>query len=445
VTTLVWVSSRLVSNIMTKKNFAAVIVSFLLLVPFSASQATLPPSADVEKRVDTILGKMTLEEKITIIGGINDFYTRPIPRLSIPSLRMSDGPLGVHDYGPTAAYPAGIALAASWDPELAKRVGTAMGKDARARGVHFILAPGMNIYRAPMCGRNFEYFGEDPFLASRVAVSLIEGIQGQQVIATAKHFAGNNQEFDRYNISSDIDERTLREIYLAAFEASVKEAKVGAVMNSYNLLNGVHATQNNHLNNEILKKEWGFDGILMSDWDSTHDGIGAANGGLDLEMPSPAFMNQAALVPAIQAGKVSVATIDDKVRRILRKAIQFGFFDRAQVLSDLPLYSQESREVALEEARSGMVLLKNTGNLLPLNRQKLKTVALLGPNAFPAVIGGGGSSLTKPYNAVSFLEGISNYLGPQVKVLHVEDVPPLDETFANSEFTTATQNGDSGL
>jgi beta-glucosidase len=170
---------------------------------------------------------MTLEEKITINGGINDFYSRPIPRLGIPSLRMSDGPLGVHDYGPTTAYPAGIALAASWDPELAKRVGTAMGKDARARGVHFILAPGMNIYRAPMCGRNFEYFGEDPFLASRVAVSLIEGIQGQQVIATAKHFAGNDQEFDRYKISSDIDERTLREIYLAAFEASVKEAKVG--------------------------------------------------------------------------------------------------------------------------------------------------------------------------------------------------------------------------
>lgn len=432
---------------MTKKNFAAVIVFlvFLLLAQFSVAQAALPSTASVEKRVDSILSKMTLEEKLTIIGGTNDFYTRPIPRLGIPSLRMSDGPLGVHDYGPTAAYPAGIALAASWDTALAQRVGTAMGKDARARGVHFILAPGMNIYRAPMCGRNFEYFGEDPFLASRVAVSLIEGIQGQQVIATAKHFAGNNQEFDRYNISSDIDERTLREIYLPAFEASVKEAKVGAVMNSYNLLNRVHATQNHHLNNEILKKEWGFDGILMSDWDSTHDGIGAANGGLDLEMPSPAFMNQATLLPAIQAGKVSVAAIDDKVRRILRKTLQFGFFDRAQTDTDVPLYSQESREVALEEARRSMVLLKNTRNLLPLNKQKIKTVAVLGPNAFPAVVGGGGSSLTKPYNAVSFLEGISNYLGTQVKVLYAEDAPPLDEVFANSEFVTAAQNGGSGL
>jgi beta-glucosidase len=436
-----------VRTIMTKKSFAAAVVFLLalLLTPFGVTQATLPSAADAENRVDSILSQMTLEEKITIIGGINDFYTRPIPRLGIPSLRMSDGPLGVHDYGPTAAYPAGIALAASWDAELAKRVGTAMGKDARARGVHFILAPGMNIYRAPMCGRNFEYFGEDPFLASRVAVSLIEGIQGQQVIATAKHFAGNNQEFDRYNISSDIDERTLREIYLPAFEASVREAKVGAVMNSYNLLNGVHATQNNHLNNEILKKEWGFDGILMSDWDSTHDGIGAANGGLDLEMPSPAFMNQATLLPAIQAGKVPVATIDDKVRRILRKAIQFGFFDRAQTDSDLPLYSQEAREVALEESRSGMVLLKNSGNILPLDKQKMKTVAVLGPNAFPAVIGGGGSSLTKPYNAVSFLEGISNYLGTQVRVLHAENALPLEDIFENTDFFTAAQNGVSGL
>jgi len=161
---------------------------------FGAAQA-VPSTTDVEKRVDSILGKMTLEEKLEIIGGINDFYTRPIPRLGIPSLRMSDGPMGVHDYELTTAYPAGIALAASWDVDLAERFGTAMSKDARARGMNFILGPGMNIYRAPMNGRNFEYFGEDPFLASRMAVSVIRGIQGQHVIATAKHFAGNNSEF----------------------------------------------------------------------------------------------------------------------------------------------------------------------------------------------------------------------------------------------------------
>jgi beta-glucosidase len=430
---------------MTNHRRFAVCIVFLCLTQFCVAQAGSPSTADIESRVSVILEKMTLEEKVTLIGGVDDFYTRPIPRLGIPSLRMSDGPLGVHDYGPTTAYPAGIALTASWDVDLARRVGVAMGKDARARGVHFILAPGMNIYRAPMCGRNFEYFGEDPYLASRVAVSLIEGIQGQHVIATAKHFAGNNQEFDRYNISSDIDERTLREIYLPAFEAAVKETKVGAVMNSYNPLNGVHTTQNSHLNVEILKKEWGFDGILMSDWGSTHDGVAAANSGLDLEMPSAAFMNHATLLPAVQQGKVAVATIDDKVRRILRKAIQFGFFDRSQTDSDVPLYSQEGREVALEEARSGMVLLKNTADVLPFDKHKLKTVAVLGPNAYPAVVGGGGSSLTKPYNAVSFLEGISNYLGSQVKVLHTEDVPPIDEIVENTEFVTAAQNGAIGL
>src|SRR6516164_3133748 len=189
------------------------VVALLLLGHVGAAQATHPSHAEVEARVDSILSKMTLAEKIEIIGGTNDFYIRGNPRLNIPELRMSDGPMGVHDYGPTTAYPAGIALAASWDAQLAQRVGEAMGQDARARGVNFVLAPAMNIYRAPMCGRNFEYFGEDPFLAGKIAASIIRGIQSQRVIATAKHFAGNNQEYDRNNVSSDIDERTLREIY----------------------------------------------------------------------------------------------------------------------------------------------------------------------------------------------------------------------------------------
>ena len=377
---------------------------------------------------------MTLDEKVTLIGGINDFYTQAIPRLGIPPLRMSDGPLGVDDYGPTTAYPAGIALAASWDTDLAKRVGEAMGQDARARGVNFILAPGMNIYRAPMNGRNFEYFGEDPFLAARMAVSLTEGIQSQGVIATAKHYAANNQEYGRMDHSSDVDERTLREIYLPAFEACVKAGKVGAVMDAYNLVNGVYMTQNDYLNNVILKKEWGFDGIVMSDWGATHDGIAAAKGGLDLEMPSAQFMNKETLLPAIQRGEVSVTTIDDKVRRILRKAIEFGFFDRDQTDMTIPLYSQRGREIALEEARSGMVLLKNEKGILPLDKTKIKTVAVLGPDAYPAVIGGGGSSLTKPFNSVSYLEGISNYLGENGRVLYATDDASLDEIVKATEF-----------
>ncbi len=402
-----------------------------------AAQSSPISKTDVDKRVASLLSQMTLEEKIELIGGINTFYTQPIARLGIPSLKMSDGPMGVHDYGLTTAYPAGTSLAASWDVELAQRFGAAMGKDARARGVHFILAPGMNIYRAPMNGRNFEYFGEDPFLASRMAVSVIKGIQGQGVIATAKHFAGNNEEYGRMEVSSDIDERTLREIYLPAFEASVKEAKVGAVMDAYNPVNGVYMTQNEHLNKEILKGEWEFDGILMSDWDATHNGIGAANGGLDLEMPSPAFMNKQTLLPALKDGRVSSATIDDKVRRILRKGIEFGFFDRPQTDPDIPLLNQESRQVALEAAREGMVLLKNSGGLLPLDKKKTRTIAVIGPSSYPAVVGGGGSSLTKPFNAVSFLEGISNYLGADVKILYADDVPPLDDVFQNSAFLTS--------
>lgn len=357
---------------------------------------------------------------------------------------MSDGPMGVHDYGLTTAYPAGIALAASWDVDLAHRFGIAMGKDARARGVHFILAPGMNIYRAPMNGRNFEYFGEDPFLASRMAVNEIIGVQEQDVIATAKHFAGNNSEFARMTLSSDIDERTLREIYLPAFEASVKEAKVGAVMDAYNLVNGIYMTANNYLNNEILKEEWGFDGILMSDWGATHDGVAAANAGLDLEMPSPSYMNRDTLLPALRDGRVSMATLDDKVRRILSKAIEFGFLDRPQTDTSIPLYSQEGRQVALEEARGGMVLLKNARNLLPLDENKARTIAVIGPDAYPAVITGGGSAETKPFHAVSYLEGISDRAGIKANVLYAVDLPVLDEVFENSEFVIEP-GGEKGL
>jgi beta-glucosidase len=225
--------------------------------------------AEIEQRVDALLKKMTLEEKIDYLGGVDGFYIRAIERLGLPALKMADGPFGVRNYGPSTAFPAGIALAASWDKDLAQRMGAMIGRDARARGVHYLLAPGVNIYRAPMCGRNFEYFGEDPFLASRITVSYIEGVQAQGVSATVKHFLGNNSEIDRHHTSSDIDERTLREIYLPTFEAAVKEAHVGAVMDAYNLVNGVHMTQHAALNDELLKQEWGFDGIVMSDWDAT--------------------------------------------------------------------------------------------------------------------------------------------------------------------------------
>jgi beta-glucosidase len=419
---------------------------FLLLVLplFLVWSPAQTSSSDVEARVDSLLKKLSLEEKIDLIGGVDDFYIRASEKIGLPRLKMADGPIGVRNYGPATVF-GGIGLAATWDPELATRIGATIGQDARARGVHFMLGPGVNIYRAPMNGRNFEYFGEDPFLAARIAVAYVNGMQSQGVSATIKHFMGNNSEFDRHNSDSIIDERTMREIYLPTFEAAVKEAHVGAIMDSYNLTNGLHMTQNGLLNTDLVKKEWGFPGIMMSDWTSTYDGVAAANGGLDLEMPWGKFMNRATLLPAIKAGKVSEATIDDKVRRILRTAIQFGWLDREQTDLSIPLLNVAGNKTALEAARSGMVLLKNDGNLLPLQKESIKSIAVIGPDADPAQPGGGGSAEAKPFAPVSYLEGIANYLGDGAKVYYARGIPTYDEISKHTEFTTQATGGQKGL
>jgi beta-glucosidase len=415
----------------------------LFILPTMCQTAQVSQEA-TEARVDSLLKQLSLEEKIDLLGGVDSFYIRANQRIGLPRLKMADGPVGVRNYGPSTAF-GGIGLAATWDPELAQRIGAVIGEDARARGVHFMLGPGVNIYRAPMCGRNFEYFGEDPFLSARTAVAYIKGMQSQGVSATIKHYMGNNQEYDRHNMDSVIDERTMREIYLPVFEAAVKEAHVGAIMDSYNLTNGVHMTQNGYLNTEVAKKDWGFTGILMSDWDSVYDGVGAANGGLDLEMPSGKFMNRATLLPAVQAGKVSEATIDDKVRRILRTAIQFGWLDRNQTDLSVPRFNLEGRKVALEAARSGMVLLRNDGNLLPLDKAKIHSIAVIGPDAYPAQPAGGGSAEVKPFTPVSYLEGLVNYLGSGAKVYYDRGIPPLEEIAKHTEFSTEATGGRPGL
>jgi beta-glucosidase len=428
---------------MLRKLQTVCLLVVLFVLPAVCQTAPVSQAA-TEARVDSLLKQLTLEEKIDIIGGVDDFYIRAIPRIGLPRLKMADGPVGVRNYGPSTVF-GGIGLAATWDPELAQRIGTVIGEDARARGVHFMLGPGVNIYRAPLCGRNFEYFGEDPFLSARTAVAYIKGIQSQGVSATVKHFMGNNQEYDRHNIDSVIDERTMREIYLPVFEAAVKEAHVGAIMDSYNLTNGVHMTQNGHLNTDVAKKDWGFTGVLMSDWTSVYDGVAAANGGLDLEMPSGKFMNRASLLPAIRAGKVSEATIDDKVRRILRTAIQFGWLDREQTDLSISRQNPEGKQVTLEAARAGMVLLKNDGNLLPLDKGKLRTIAIIGPDAYPAVPAGGGSADAKPFTPVSYLEGVANYAGSSAKVYYERGLPTLDEIAKHTEFTTEATGGRQGL
>ena len=394
---------------MTTRKSHFLIILVLLSVLAAWAQAPVPLNPSIEARADAMLKQLTLEEKIDLIGGYKDFYIREIKHVGLPALKMSDGPIGVRNYGPATTF-GGMGLAATWDIDLASRIGANIGKDARARGVHFMLGPGVNISRAPLAGRNFEYFGEDPFLASHTADAYIKGMQEQGVSATIKHYMGNNQEFLRHDADSIIDERTMHEIYLPTFELAVKDAHVGALMDSYNLINGQHATQNSYLNIDVLRKQWGFEGIMMSDWDATYDAVGAANGGLDLEMPSGKFMNRANLLPAIKAGKVTEATIDEKVRHILRTAIRFGWLDRDQTDLTIPLLSNDGRKIALEAARSGMVLLKNDNNVLPLDKTKIKSVAVIGPNAYPTPVVGGGSAGVRPFSAVSTLEGLSQYI-----------------------------------
>jgi beta-glucosidase len=406
---------------------------------------SIVPTGDSDARVNSILSQLTLEEKIDLLGGIDGFFIRDVPRLKLPRFKMADGPIGVRNFGPATAMAAGIGLTATWNPALAERVGTEIGRDARAKGVHFMLGPGVNISRAPMNGRNFEYFGEDPFLASQVAVSYIRGIQSQGVSATIKHYLGNNSEFDRHNTESVIDERTLREIYMPVFEAAVKEARVGAIMNSYNLTNGSHMSQNKYLLTDVLKTDWGFEGVVMSDWGGTYDGIEAANGGQDLEMPGPGHMNRKTLMPAIEQGKVSAATIDDKVRRILRTAVRFGWLDREQTDWSIPRYNQQGRQVALNAARESFVLLKNHAELLPLAKSKTKSILVVGPDAYPAVPVGGGSARVEPFSAVSYLEGLSNYLGSDSQVYYARGLPTFAESAETTVFSTAATNGQQGV
>ena len=397
-----------------------------------------------QQHIDQIIHKMTLEEKIDYIGGTG-FAVRAMPNLQLPALEMSDGPYGVRSNAglPSTTYAEGIGLAASWDRALAAQVGGGIGRDARARGVMYMLGPGTNIYRSPRNGRNFEYFGEDPYLAGQMDVGYITGMQQQGVSATVKHYIGNNSEYLRHDSDTNMDERTLHEIYLVPFEAAVKEGHVGAVMDSYNLLNGQHATQNGVINTEIMRHDWHFPGTLMSDWDATYDGVAAANGGLDLEMPTGKFMNRKNLLPAVQAGKLTEATLDEKIRHILTTAEMFGWLDRPQRDPAVPLYDTRNNAVALQAARESVTLLKNENNLLPLSKQ-IKTVLVVGPNAYPGTAVGGGSAGVVPFHLISPLEGIAA-VAPNVTVLSDPGLPTLSDLASHTTFSTEESGGKAGL
>ena len=398
------------------------------------AQAPVPDSPQIEAKAHAMVARLTLEEKIELLGGEDNMFTKAVPSIGLPRFKMSDASVGVRTWGPTTAYAGGVALAASWDPALARRVGEGLGRDSRARGVHFLLGPGINIARSPLAGRNFEYLSEDPFLNAALVVPFIEGVQSQGVIATVKHYALNDQEYNRHSVSSDVDERTMREIYLPAFEAAVIKGHVDSVMNSYNLVNGVHATQNEFLNLKVLKGEWSFQSILMSDWDATYDGVAAANNGLDLEMPSARFMNEKTLLAAVKDGRVKESTIDDKVVRLLRTVLRYGFLDRPQFDPADSTYSVADRAVALDGARESLTLLKNDGHLLPLDPARVKTIAIIGPDAWPAVTGGGGSSEAHAFEPVSILTGIANVAGPDVHVLYSRGLPEINDVFRDTQW-----------
>ena len=390
-----------------------------------------------EGNVESLIARMTLEEKIQMLHGANRRgfigYVPAIPRLGIPELALTDGPAGVR-HGPGTAFPAPVALAATWDRSLAREYGAALGAETKARGQNILLAPMVNIVRVPEGGRNFETFGEDPYLTAQIASAEIRGIQSQGVMAEVKHYAANNQEKDRLLVSAEVDERTLREIYLPAFETAVKEAKVGSVMAAYNKVNGTFSSENTHLLKDILKGEWGFDGFVVSDWGATHSTVEAANNGLDIEMPGDKYFGQQLLV-AVQQGQVSQATIDDKVRRILRMMMRFGLFDRPAKIG--PMNYQAQGQVARRVAEAGVVLLKNEGNVLPLDVNSFKSLALIGPYADRATSGGGGSARMSPFNTVSPLAAITERIGDRAILRFLKFVPGTDLSKSDPATTGA--------
>ena len=373
-----------------KKTLFAVIVLLLAAGAVSAQNRIDQQARD---RAAELVSKMTLEEKCTLIHGSKDdgeygdgFHILPIPRLGIPAIRMADGPQGVRNKTNSTYYPCGISLAASWNREVAGKVGEGIGLDARARGVAIMLCPGVNIYRSALCGRNFEYYGEDPYLASEAALYYIKGIQDKGVMATIKHFALNNQEYDRHGVSSNADERTVNEIYFPAFRKAVEQGDVACVMTSYNPVNGTHASENSWLIKDNLRA-WGFEGIVMSDWTSTYSAIGCFGSGLDIEMPCGYVMNYENAKLLLESGVIKEEWIDEKCRHILQTVIAYGFLDNPVKDESIPEDCDISRANALAAALEGPVLLKNNG-ILPLKSSK-KTIIVLGPNADTVPFGGG--------------------------------------------------------
>ncbi len=414
-----------------------------LVLPLGAQQKPvyLDETKGLEERVEDALGRLTLEEKVALLHAQSKFSSAGVARLGIPEIWTTDGPHGIRpevlwdkweQAGWTndscVAFPALTCLAATWNPDMAQLYGRSIGEEARYRNKAVLLGPGVNIYRTPLNGRNFEYMGEDPYLASRMVVPYVQGVQQNGVAACVKHFALNNQEINRSTLDVVVDDRALYEIYLPAFKAAVQEGKAWAIMGSYNLYKGQHCCHNKYLLKDILKGEWGFDGVVISDWGGTHDTEQAIANGLDLEFGTwtnglssgarNAYDNYYLAQPYLQRlkdGRASMEELDDKVRRVLRLAF------RTVMNTGSPLGSMRSPEhyaAARQIGEEGIVLLQNKHSVLPVDLTRVRKIAVIGENALKMMTVGGGSSSLKAQHEISPLEGIRRQVGDKAEVIY---------------------------
>ncbi len=400
----------------------------LCLTLASSAQPYVIRQSDKD-RAASLVSRMTLDEKINMISGkVDGFWTAPVERLGIPAVRMADGPQGVRNKTKSTYYPCGILLASTFSRDAALGVGNGIGCDATARGVRIMLCPGVNLYRTALCGRNFEYYGEDPYLTSEIALNYINGIQSERVIATIKHFVANNQEYARHQVSSNIDERTLNELYFPAFRKAVEQGAVGAVMTSYNPVNGTHAAENAWLITDNLRA-WGFEGIVMSDWVSTYTTLGTLKSGLDLEMPSNFVTNPADVKPLIANGVVSESDLDRMCMHLIQTFSAFGLLDLPMKDESIPEDYEFSRNKAYEASVQGPVLLKNDANLLPVKASGKNNIVVLGPNADVVAFGGGSGAMTpidgRNITLAAGLQGLGK--GYKTTLLDYKALTPEDE------------------
>ncbi|MFJ8455377.1 glycoside hydrolase family 3 C-terminal domain-containing protein [Bacillus paramycoides] len=380
----------------------------------------------MKRDIKKIISQMTLEEKASLCSGLDFWNTKGIERLGIPSIMVTDGPhglrkqaegadhLGIYNSIPSTCFPSAVGLASTWNKELINQVGVALGEECQAENVGVLLGPGANIKRSPLCGRNFEYFSEDPYLSSQIAANHVKGVQSQGIGTSLKHFAANNQEHRRMSVDAIVDERTLREIYLASFEDVIKEAQPWTVMSAYNKINGEYASENNYLLHDILKDEWGFEGFVVSDWGAVNERVESLANGLELEMPSSFGIGEKKIVAAVNGGELSVEKLDQAVERLLN--IIFKAYDNQL---ENAVYSKDAHhQLAREVASESMVMLQNEDSILPLKKEG--TVAVIGGFAKQPRYQGGGSSHINPTKLESILEEIETVSGEKTNILFAQ-------------------------